>query len=309
MAAYVLVSETDITTAKGCWTALKSSAARNSNLSASEASEPTNMVPTMQRATRTFVRQAVALALLATLGLLASGAAQAAPRATSRCAPTHVRGTPFSIVVRRGRVSCGEAQRVVHTFQKGGGVEHTAGTTETWTVDGWDCLHGATATECFKGGPSYPRALEALEAFIQTRLPAAPIGSVLTVHERGDALQVSARLQDPVAAQYGPGQTPKEGYRALAVFLNLTNNSYGTISSDANGFTKIIGSDGLTYNFDPYVWLGSTAAQCGEFRFGEYSLLPESRESGCVVYLLPETVSVQAVQFGTYLEPEAQWNA
>lgn len=267
------------------------------------------MVPTMHDATRTFMRQAVALALFATLGLLASAAAQAAPRATSRCAPTHVRGTPFSVVVRRGRVSCDEAQRVVHTFQKGGGVEHTAGTTETWSVAGWDCLHGATATECFRGGPNYRRALEAIEAFIQTRLPAAPIGSVLTVHEHGDALQVSARLQDPVAAQYGPGQTPKEGDRAVAVLLNLINNSYGTISGDANGFTKIIGSDGLTYNFDPYVWLGSTAAQCGEFRFGEYSLLPESRENGCVVYLLPQAVAVQAVQFGTYLEPEAQWNA
>ncbi len=255
------------------------------------------------------MRHAVALALFATLGLLASAAAQAAPRATSRCAPTHVRGTPFSVVVRRGRISCGEAQRVVHSFQKGGGVEHTVGTTETWSVDGWDCLHGATATECFRGGASYRHARDAIEAFIHSGVPTAPIGSVLTVHEHGDALQVSARLQDPVAAQYGPGQTPKEGDRAVAVFLDFTNDSYGTISGDAYGFTKIVGSDGLTYNFDPYAWLGSTPAQCGEFGFGEYSLLPESRESGCVVYVLPEAVAVQAVQFGTYIEPEAQWNA
>jgi hypothetical protein len=254
------------------------------------------------------VRKVGALAVFTTLGLVASAPAQARAHATSRCAPTHVRGTPFSVVVRRGRVSCSEAQRVVHSFQRGGGVEHGTGSNETWSVDGWECLHGTTATECFKGGASYRHAREIIEAFIQTRLPAAAIGSVLTVHENGDALQVSVGLQDPVTAQYSLGQTPEEGHRAVAVFLNFTNNSYGTISGDA-GFTKIIGSDGLTYNSDPYAWLGPSPAECGEFRFGEYSLLPESRESGCVVYVLQEGVTVQAVQFGTYIEPEAQWNA
>jgi len=255
------------------------------------------------------MRRAAAVAVFATLGLVANAPAQAGARATSRCAPTHVRGTPFSVAVRRGRVSCGEAQRVVHSFQKGGGVKHATGSTETWTIDGWNCLHGTAATECFKGGESYRLAREAIEAFIETRLPVAPIGSVLTVHEHDDAFQVSATLQDPVAAQYAPYQTRKEGNRAVAVYLRFTNNSYGAISGDAAGFTKIIGSDGLTYNFDPYAWLGSSPADCGEFRFGEYSLLPESHESGCVVYVLPESVTVQAVQFGTYIEPEAQWNA
>jgi len=253
--------------------------------------------------------RAAAVSLLGTLALVANAPAQAGARETTRCAPTHVRGTPFAVVVRRGRVPCGEAQRLVHSFQKGGGVEHGAASDETWSVDGWDCLHGPTATECFKGGATHGRAREAVEAFIQTRLRAAPIGSVLTVHEHADALQVSAKLQDPAAAQYAYGQTPREGNRAVGVFLNFTNNSYGTISGDADGFTKIIGSDGLTYNFDPYAWLGSSPAECGNFRFGEYSLLPESRESGCVVYVLPVDVTVQAVQFGTYLEPEAQWNA
>ena len=97
---------------------------------------------------------------------------------------------------------------------------------------------------------------------------------------------------------------PRRVSGLVAVFLGLTNNSYGTISGDAN-FTKVIGSDGLTYKFDA----SAKIAGCKNFEFGEFSLLPESKESGCVAYELPEDVTVQAVQFGTYIFPEAQWNA
>ncbi len=242
------------------------------------------------------------MALLTMIAFAATAHAQAIATPRPRCAPTHVRGTPFAVVVRRGRVSCVEAQRVVHAFQKAGGVEHGTGSAATWSVDGWDCVHGPTATQCFKGGASYDRARDAVEAFIETRLPSTALGSVLTVHEHGDALQVSATLQDPVVLEYAPYQTPREGNSAVAVSLAFTNNSYGTISGVANGFTKIIGSDGLAYNFFPYGWLGSSPWNCGDFRLGEYSLLPESRESGVLVYVLPDDVSVQAVRFGTYLD-------
>ncbi len=249
----------------------------------------------------------VALALLATVGLVANAPAQVTARSASRCAPTHVRGTPFSIVIHRGRVLCGQAQKIIHTFQKGGGTEHGTGSQATRTVDGWSCFHGATATECFKGGVSYRNAREDIEAFIESGLRTAPIGSILTVYQSGDALQVTATVRDPVTAQDEYG-TPKAGHRLVAVYLGFTNNSYGTISGDAN-FTKVIGSDGLIYKFDPAAWLGPSLGGCGNFELGEYSLLPESKETGCVVYDLPEGITVQAVQFGTYIFPEAQWNA
>ena len=214
-----------------------------------------------------WLRGVAALAGFVTLGVLANVPAQVIAHSTSMCASTHVRGTPFSIVMHRGRVSCSEAQKIIHTFQKGGGTEHGTGSNRTWAVDGWNCIHGPTASECFKGGASYAHAPENIEAFIRSKLPTAPIGTVLTVHERGNALLVSAGLRDSVTANRRTVGKLKPGYRFVAVFLGFTNNDYGTISGDAN-FTSIIGSDGLTYRFDAYAWLGSSPAECGELHLG-----------------------------------------
>jgi len=78
----------------------------------------------------------------------------------------------------------------------------------------------------------------------------------------------------------------------VAVELTLKGDGPGTISSDANSNTTVIGSDSQAYtaSFD-------AVAECTNFSSGEYALLAGDSERGCVVSQLPEGVTVKSVQF------------
>jgi hypothetical protein len=116
-----------------------------------------------------------------------------------------------------------------------------------------------------------------------------------------NALQVLVKVWDPIntANEY---ETPKVGYRFIAIELSLTNNSAGTISGNANVDTTVVGTNSQTYTFAP-----DERANCTNFNYGDFSLAPSSKATGCVVYELPEGVKAQKVQFGLELTPEATW--
>jgi hypothetical protein len=93
--------------------------------------------------------------LLLVLLAAASSYAQAAPARTAhahRCAEIHAKGATFGIVVRRGRVRCGEARKIMRLFLSGHGVRHGTGPLVgvTWTLDGWTCGYAAGGGGCSK---------------------------------------------------------------------------------------------------------------------------------------------------------------
>jgi hypothetical protein len=97
---------------------------------------------------------------------------------------------------------------------------------------------------------------------------------------------------------------PDAGHRFVAVDMGLTNQSTGTISNDANLDVQVIGTDNQAYPAD-----FDSVAECTNFSYGEFTLLPGGTESGCVVFQLPSGVNTKLVQFSLgygYLDV-AQW--
>jgi hypothetical protein len=74
--------------------------------------------------------------------------------------------------------------------------------------------------------------------------------------------------------------------------MNLTNQSTGTISDDANNDTQVIGTDNQAYLVD-----FDSVTECTNFSYGEYTLAPGETESGCVLFQIPLGVNVKLVQF------------
>lgn len=116
----------------------------------------------------------------------------------------------------------------------------------------------------------------------------------VTVHDFfDDPLTVTAtQVVDPATA--ASSVTPNTGDRFLAVEVSLADGSSDeSVSGDANYSMTVTGSDGNTYvaNF-------ATVSECSNFNDGYFDVSPsESSATGCVVFELPTSVTVQTIQF------------
>jgi hypothetical protein len=134
------------------------------------------------------------------------------------------------------------------------------------------------------------------------------LNTAQTIHDfYGDPVSVTAtQLVDPATAAAGSG-LPDSGYRFVAVELTLSNPSTDqAIEGDANYSTTVTGSDGQTYSADY-----GTVSGCTNFAFGEFQLPLSDSSTGCVVFELPTSVTVQSIQFTLapgYLDT-AEWTS
>lgn len=125
--------------------------------------------------------------------------------------------------------------------------------------------------------------------------PAAPNGgSVLSVHDfSGNTLDVSADVvADPATPVDAAVANLPARSRLIAVEFTLKGGGPGTVSSDANNDATVIGSDQQAYtaSFDP-------VTDCTNFAQGTFTINPGNTERGCVVYQMPNGVTVNSVQF------------
>jgi hypothetical protein len=173
-----------------------------------------------------------------------------------------------------------------------------------------DVLQGAATTELLAeasvltdlGFPS------PINPPITTAPTAGELNTTETIHDfYGQPVSVTAtQLVDPATA--GPGSGfPDSGYRFVAVDLTVTNPSTnGDIEGDANYSTTVTGSDGQTYSADY-----GTVSGCTNFESGEFEIPIGDSATGCVVFELPTSVTVQSIQFTLapgYLDA-AEWNS
>jgi Fibronectin type III domain/Domain of unknown function (DUF4352) len=137
---------------------------------------------------------------------------------------------------------------------------------------------------------------------------AVALGTSETIHDfDGDALAVTvSQVVDP-ATPLSDSDQPSSGDRFVAVELTISNTSSQEIQDDANSATIVTGSDGETYsaNF-------GLVSQCASFEedIGFVDLKPGDSTTGCVVFQLPTSVTVQSISFS--LEPgyldTAEWS-
>ena len=119
------------------------------------------------------------------------------------------------------------------------------------------------------------------------------VGAAQTIHDFvGDALPVTVtQIVDPATAGAGSGLADA-GYRFVAVEMSLTDPSGGEAEGNANFSTTVLGSDNKTYTAD-----FGTASECTNFIYGLFDLFGGDSASGCVLFELPTSVTVQAVFF------------
>jgi hypothetical protein len=137
--------------------------------------------------------------------------------------------------------------------------------------------------------------------------PVYSIGATQLVHDSNkNALAVTITQPTDPATGTDQFNQPNAGYRFVAVGMNLTNQGTGTISDDANLDVHVIGTDDQAYPAD-----FDSVAECTNFSYGQFTLLPGGTESGCVVFQLPLGVNVKLVQFslGYGFLDVAQWTA
>lgn len=154
-----------------------------------------------------------------------------------------------------------------------------------------------TATRTVTTTSTRTRTVVRHAAATSTSSAAAPTqqsGSTLTVQDfNGNTLAVKANgLIDPATATDAAIDGPPAGTRLVALVLTLANRGPGTINSDANNNATLVGSDGQDYT--PQF---AEINECTNFNHGEYTLLNGDSQRGCVVFQLPNGVSVQSVQF------------
>lgn len=132
------------------------------------------------------------------------------------------------------------------------------------------------------------------------------LGATQTLHDfYGDAFSVAvSQVVDPATAASGSG-LPDAGYRFVAVELNIVNTSDQEVSNDANSAITVTGSDGKTYAAD-----FGEVSQCTNFSSGFFDLPAGDSTSGCVIFQLPTSVTVQTISFSLapgYLDT-AEWS-
>jgi len=148
---------------------------------------------------------------------------------------------------------------------------------------------------------------QVITAPITTTPTPTAIGSPATVHDfTNDELSVTvSQIYDPATAANGSG-LPDAGTRFVAVEMSLADVTGGSIAGDANYSTTVVGTDGKTYTAD----IGGVA-ECTNFTVGTFQIEgTDTTTSGCVVFELPTTVSVQTVDFSLapgYLD-SGVWN-
>lgn len=128
---------------------------------------------------------------------------------------------------------------------------------------------------------------------ITTTPSAVALGAAQAVHDfSGDTLSVTVTsVVDPATAGTGSGG-PDNGYRFVAVQMNLTDTGLGSVEGDVNYSTSVVGSDGTTYHAD-----FGTVAECTNFSYGLFDLPGNDSASGCVVFELPTGVSATTIKF------------
>jgi hypothetical protein len=143
---------------------------------------------------------------------------------------------------------------------------------------------------------------------IATTPTAVTLGTSETVHDfDGDAVAVTlSQVVDPATA-LSDTDVPSSGDRFVAVELSISNTSSQEIEDDANNATMVTGSDGETYTAS---FAGVTQCTNFEEEIGYVDLKPGASTTGCVVFQLPTSVTVQSVSFSLapgYLDT-AEWS-
>jgi Fibronectin type III domain len=173
-----------------------------------------------------------------------------------------------------------------------------------------DVLQGASTKDLLGEGNVLTDLgfLSPIDPPITTTPTAAALNAAQTIHDLyGDVFSVTAtQLVDPATAAAGSG-LPDSGYRFVAVELTLVNSgTTATIEGNANYSATVLGSDGQTYSADY-----GTVAECANFDSGDFQLPPSDSVTGCVVFELPTSVTVQSVEFTlapNYLDT-AEWDS
>ncbi len=135
---------------------------------------------------------------------------------------------------------------------------------------------------------------QVITAPITTTPAPGAIGSSATLHDfTDDELAVTvSQIYDPATAANGSG-LPDAGTRFVAVEMSLADVTGGSIAGDANYSTTVVGTDGKTYTAD----IGGVS-ECTNFTVGTFQIEgTDTTTSGCVVFELPTSVSVQTVDF------------
>ena len=138
---------------------------------------------------------------------------------------------------------------------------------------------------------------------------AVALGTSETVHDfDGDALGVTVSQTVDPATALSDTDLPSSGDRFVAVELTISNTSSQEIQDDANSATVVTGSDGETYTAN---FAGVTECTNFEEEIGYVDLKPGDNATGCVVFQLPTSVTVQSISFSLapgYLDT-AEWSS
>jgi hypothetical protein len=117
----------------------------------------------------------------------------------------------------------------------------------------------------------------------------------------GNTLAVDAYLFADPATPATQFDAPSSGDVLIAIGLHLTDRGPGTVSSDVNSDTSLVGSNGQVYtpSFDD-------VQGCTNFDFGGFTLFNGESETGCVIFELPNGAGISRVAFSLG-ENTAQW--
>ena len=119
------------------------------------------------------------------------------------------------------------------------------------------------------------------------------IGSALRVLNQDKQYESVKLLSVMDPAQPGDSfTTPNSGKRFVGVELQITNQSTGTDSDDANNNTSVVGSNKQVYSSDV-----SSIAGCTNFDNGTYTLSEGATEIGCVTFEVPNGITIAKVGY------------
>ena len=117
--------------------------------------------------------------------------------------------------------------------------------------------------------------------------------SSLDVHDfNHNTLAIGASLFADPATPTNQFYRAAAGSRLVAIKETLTDDGPGGISSDVNSDTTLVGSDGQAYTPSSDLVEG-----CTNFDYGAFTLTRGESEDGCVVFAVPDGVTVKRVTF------------
>jgi hypothetical protein len=97
-----------------------------------------------------------------------SSAGASTLHASRSCGHVYASGERFRVSIKRGRVTCHTARKVLRRFLSGHGKQHGDGTTANtyWQLGHWRCAHGAGGGGCIRHGHNYKSARDFISAQI-----------------------------------------------------------------------------------------------------------------------------------------------